>query len=508
MKRVLALLLAALLLTALYACAGTENPAPQPDTPEVPETQEPPETPETTLPSGALPDPYGLGWNKPAASAMGTGGTRSGAVPGILSAAGDICDVATKEQMVDGCKIYVPTVTFKGFRNVLLQSTVESDVQATVTDLLSRRPGTADLPARIMEHSAAAADAEYYVNVIAWATGDLLCIQASGTLTINYQDSAGGWINGEQSSVYGGTLYYDLRDGHQMTLSELFSNDSDYVTLLNTAVAKKLESYDLERAFRGLPENYPLITVTPYSLLVEMTDRSPYIGSEYAYSETGTTLNLNLSDFWRDMPILWGDCTAHFEGVSIWYSAPSQYDLIISPATVTLPGGDSCQSPRIGTGVEESVGAAVNGQLQTMESGLLTEGQTWYEELKSQGADSIESWFNPEYNIAGPYLHVSYSLNMSTEDAYHQDSANAVFDLRTGAKMTLRSLLADAAAAKQALVSQGLTEDAAEAVMDGSNFVLDESLTLWGGSGEGDASVNWNLDSGYINQALFGEVTP
>lgn len=513
MKRYLALLTAALMLLSFCACTRPADPAQDPD---VPDTQEPetpedqtPDEPQNVLPDGSMSDPYDLGWNTPCVSASGTGEKKTGTAPAVLSFCTDIFDTKTETRIEDGCTVYLPTVTFRGFRNLLLMDTIQSDVQASIDDLYQRRPDTSNLPERMAARGAEAANAEYYIGTFAWVVGDLLCIRNTGTLSVTYSDASGSWLDGETSFVYAGTMLYDLRDGHKMTLSELFSEDTDYMTAINTAVGNGLAEYELTRPFRGLPADYPQISVTAYGLQVELTDCCPYIDSGYNLTEQGTTLYLDLSGFWRDMPILWGDCSSHFENTEIGYTAPGQFELTLAPHNVTLPGNTdngplSVNLPRIDAGVAESVMTTVNTQLDTLETGLLSQAETWCEEVSS-GGEHNWCWIEPSYNFAGPYFHVSYSLSISTDSQNRNMQTDAVFDLRTGNRVFLRDLLTDPETAEQSLVSLGLTAAEAASALDDPNFGLNSMLYLWGSVGQGDAAVAWSLEASQVNFSLFGE---
>lgn len=504
MKRFFALLLAVLMTGSLCACAHREKP--QQEDPQAPEKQS--GTQKQQKIDLQMPDYYGLGWNEPCTSAMGTGGKASGTEPGVLSACMEYWDIETTTIEEDGCRIHVPKLKIKGFKNLLLQETLKKDAQAVIDDLLKRRPSTDDLADRIAEHGAASADAQYCINIFTWAVGDLLCVQSSAALTTDYSDAAGSWKAGEVRHVYADTLYYNLADGHRMKLSELFADNVDYMSMLNEAVKEKLVDYELARPFTGLPDGYKLVSVTPYGVQIELTDRCPYVGGNFGYEDRGSILYVDLSRFWREMPILWGDCSKHFEDLEIVHVAPAWYELEMTPNRVELPssGGEQAfaDMPRIREGVSQEIREKINTALSDIENGLLAKAKNWSGQLSPSG-QNVWCWADPMYNFAGPYFHVIYVLEIGANEQKHHVEDNAIFDLRTGERITLRDFIKDAKAAKESLLSQGLTDAQAEQVLGGADFSIGSMLAPWGSIGIDDAQKSWTLNEGCINLSLFEE---
>ena len=527
MKRIFALLMA-LAMLALCACDKTPAPEeplpplpPAADEPTAPEAPEAPVTPEGPAPTPgavelALPDPLGAGWNQPCLSAMGTGPAAEGPAPGILTSVTPPYEggASIEEREADGCTVFVPELTLSGFRNLLLQETVSDDLQALFADLRARRPAV-DLSARMAELNAEAGTAEYYLNWNLSAMGDLLCLQASAFLNVTYGDAAGQWITSDYRQLYTDVLYYDLRDGHKMTLAELFAPDCDYMALLNRLTRAALTDFTLTRPFAGLPEGYPMLLLTGYGAPLEMTAQCPYfnaLSETYWMESGGTTPVLPLAELYPHMPILWGDCAAHFEDETpVERIAPERYDLRMGGQEYVLPSNEEYTNtvslPRIASGVPEEVRDAVNGALAGMEEQATTQARTWFEEymqtLPPEG--TCWSWIDPSFDVVGSYLQVNYSLSVSTAAANRWESYCAVFDLRTGGRVTLRELLADEEAAFLYLMENSeLTPEEGRAALAGSNFILNYSLNLWGALPAADGvSKDWTLPSSFVNADLF-----
>lgn len=501
MKRLLALLLAALMLCTLCACTETKEKAPTPE-PE-PTTPEP----EKTLPDGTMADPYGLGWNEPSASAMGTGEKTDAGAPGVLNVLYNFYTSSEERTNETGCTVSVTKIELTGMKNVLLKGQIEKDIQAMNDDLAARRP-TPDLAARMAETGAASTQATYSISDSLNIVGNLLCVQGQGWYTVNYCDADGTALASDTTTAYAAALYYDLRDGHRMTLSELFAPDCDYMALLNAAVTARLsgaqdesegDGYELTRPFAGLPADYPLIFVSDGSLEVELTDRCPYLGTLSPTGVPGTALYFELGDFWRQMPVLWGDASAGFEGAQTNAYAPEQYDLRFRSEQAALPDGSTAQLVRLSGGAPENAAAAIDAALQTLGQQALDWVAAQYKQL-NPAAGSVWVGVLPSYNVVGPFLTVSYNLDIDGGTAAVHTELKSVFDLHSGAQVTLRTLLRDPEAAVAALTGEGRTEAQARALLDSTSFMVGSGLDLWGNDG---AANYWTLEPAMTNRDLF-----
>ena len=271
-KRSMALVLALCLLLggcSLFSDPGPDDPGPTaPEAPvDDPQQDTPDPEPESVEPL-ALPVTGGIDWNDAPAQSVGEGGSAPDTVsrPLFQYNASGYCTYDTADSGVPderGVLVRANTVEITGLRNLILQNRLNEFIDTHMQELFDEDPGVTQ--AELAEYAArngaahACVERSAYVNVM--ISGRVLTLEFSRVDSLLALDEQGEyfptdeWVELASSDEF---FSFDMHDGRQLRLRDLFFDGAEYAPVLDGAIADVLslseDEYRLKRPFRGLPE--------------------------------------------------------------------------------------------------------------------------------------------------------------------------------------------------------------------------------------------------------------
>ena len=314
-----------------------ESPA-EPDTPAV----QPDETPAVSpLPIGGTID-----WNDIPDVWIGSGGSEPSAWldSRIYTAASCLQMNDTYDNTQDGIQsLYVTNPSLSGLKDTALEKRINEWLQSATAEL---REMPNPLDRYLTEEVLACPTADLYTSISPnhFFSGNLLSISVLRTDMLHAYDEAAQELLESRVSTTSRYAVFDLRNGQQITLSDLFVDGTDLNALLNPMIASRLAATEGEtdwstflnyggliRPFRGLPRDYPNFAVTDEHLLLDFPSNNPYMAENY-------TIYLPLEQLAPQLAQPMIDCTAFisdavetfetFRGAPCIQNTADNYDLL------------------------------------------------------------------------------------------------------------------------------------------------------------------------------------
>jgi len=503
---VLAMLLAMALL--LCGCSLPQTPPPQEkpstDLPSENRQEQQAQTPsEPELPPvepAVLPVSGGVDWNTAPESAMGTGGDMPQDASTATWAAWDFYSYSYEEPYVaDDLSRTVSVNQLTGLTNTVLQQrineTVQQQIDALIADAAPIDAARAKA-ATLGEGVTCQMNDNIYTN--AYIVGQILSVSVGRELYAAYMDENGEYISTEGNCQLEARCY-SLRDGSELLLSDLFSDDCDYAALLRQLVGKQLNKQsELKRPFRGLPADYDKFILSGGAMQLWIPGENPYIDTVFGYP---TYVYLSLDQLYPYMPLLQGNPAEHLlPNAEVRRQLLQNSTLRFDAASFQLPPAlaqEEMSFTTIRLRQAEGVAAAeINAALERLEADIASGAALGLEELPPYDY----GWVQCEYIAYQNHICVFYYISLGSEGSSHW-RIERTFDLRTGEMLRLRDVVLDEAAVLQQLQDKGMDAVQAAAWLDSCDFCIYSDLSVNLGSSAGIESAF--LSDNVINPALF-----
>lgn len=471
-RRLLALsLILFILLSGCNLFSDSESDEPGPTAPEepvdTPQEDAPVPEPEPVEPL-ALPVTNGIDWNDAPAQSVGEGGPAPDTVsrPLFQYNASGYCTYDTADSGVPderGVLVRANTVEITGLRNLILQNRLNEFIDTHMQELFDEDPGVTQ--AELAEYAArsgaahACVERSAYVNVM--ISGRVLTLEFNRVDSLLALDEQGEyfptdeWVELASSDEF---FSFDMHDGRQLRLRDLFFDGAEYAPVLDDAIADVLslseDEYRLKRPFRGLPEDYPLFSVSSGWLNIQFPADNPY-------TEMATYVTIRPDSLYEICSILYEDPSAYLtEEVTVNRTAFS-YSVSASAHALNAAAADPedgpFYSPRLRSGAPQDVLDAINAALDVYETRFATLDYL-PDELTGRWDELSWHSFYVDYRLIGSLFCLSYETQLSGMDEFYYYTDYITFDLRDGRQLTAADLLVPSDALDAALAEHGITD--------------------------------------------------
>lgn len=308
--KVLSILLAAALLLCGCSLPQTAPPEDQMSATPPQTGQEQPEAPKVPqVPRAQLPASGGIEWNNVSEHATGTGGHMPAEVQSAIWQAWEFFDYEYQEpEAGEDLSRSISISRLTGLTNTVLQQRINETMERTVAAFIADDAPveTARQKVRALgEGVTCQMNDNIYTNV--YIVGQILSVSVCRELYISYTGADGDDFPSEGYSEME-AWRYSLRDGSELLLSDLFSDDCDYAALLRQLVTQQLSDYELKRPFRGLPADYSKVIFSGGAMQLWIPGDNPYIDTVFGYP---TYVYLPLDQMYSYLPLLQGDPTEY-----------------------------------------------------------------------------------------------------------------------------------------------------------------------------------------------------
>ncbi len=461
-------LLVCFLLTGCQAFASKPEPPASGDRPELP-----PDAGSASAPPEPLPLPVtdGIDWNAVPSQRTGAGGERpdpftrplyTHSVYGYYNHDGYISSAVPDER---GLLLTVNPVHITGLRNQILQNRLNGLIASRIEAFTAAEPPArpSELAALAAEHAAASACVDRFISISAYISGRVLSLQLVREDVLKLFDAQGTDITSDWACLGSEQEWYmyDIYDGRQLRLHDLFFDGEDYVSVVDTALAQAMaadmDSGLLKRPFRGLPDDYPYISADGGFLSIWFPFENPYTAEARYFTLTPDQLCSLCALLYEDpAPYLTADVSvsrgafsrALTTGVHRVEAAACGSGSDIDP--------DFPCAPRLMAGAPQPVMQSINAALDAFEARYRT-----LDYLPQEVVDAWEVWdshnFLVDFHTLGDFFCVQYTTLVFGPDYSRSCVDCLIFDLRTGRRLTAADLLLPSEALDRLLRQEGVS---------------------------------------------------
>lgn len=420
----------------------------------------------STIQPLALPSADGIDWNDAPATSVGTGNPAPEETSPPLYTY-SAYDYYTYESLTEstepderGVVLSVNTVVITGLRNQILQNRLNELIEADVQELIEAEP-TVDPTTLAVTGDAVSCCIDRLVYVNLTIAGRVLSISVYGHDSVRLLDAEGLTVDWGQSSSTVKYYLFDMYDGRQLQLSDLFFEGADYVSILDASLTRQLtasaDNIPLKRPFRGLPENYPCISAEGVYLNIIFPEENPYVDAGYSMF-----FAISPDELYTVCSILYEDPSAYLtDDVTVDRSAIS-YSLPTAPHSLDdvaagSPNNTERFSPRLTGGVPQDVQDSINAALDAFEERYKT-----LDYLPAAMTDRWDEWTDHDVSVSFSVLSglfsVSYWTAATTTDDFAAYEEFLTFDLRDGRRLTAADLLVPSDELTAFLQQNGITQ--------------------------------------------------
>lgn len=224
-------------------------------------------------------------WNSTVSNAYGTGGKNdnTGSFFSYVEAYGYFEETQT-DITKNGIRYLSYLITLNGLKSEETESIINNVISTAEYTISADTGWTGQYNAADYGYPAnAEVTAQSYISESVSVMGNILSINILYTRSFIAKDSDSNFL-GETIYDEGRMFYnFDLNNTRALLLSDLFTNDADYMSLLVEKIKTCAEKENIKiNSFDSLPEKYDLFCITESDLIIGFPSDNPYTGqSEY-----------------------------------------------------------------------------------------------------------------------------------------------------------------------------------------------------------------------------------